>query len=107
MSTNIKHYLHETGSDVILDCGEDIGGAVLAYVYYKKPNATLAGSWVGALYSSYSTILKATGNYLVKYTLAYADLDTAGQWKLQAFVATAAGTWFGETVELDVYNTFE
>ena len=105
-----KHYINEVGTDILLDTGIDISDAGFVHVTYKKPDAVTLGTWVGAIYSSYSEIAKATGYYFVKYTLLVADLDQAGTWKFQAFLATTsgvAGTWHGETAEEKVFALFE
>ena len=104
-----KHYLNEVGTDVILDCGVDIGDAgSTPFIYYRKPDtANTVGSWAGVLYNSYSTLAKATGTYFLKYTLEAGDLDTAGDWRFQAWVPTSTGTWYGETAKETIYDVFQ
>jgi len=101
-----KHYLHETGSDLILDTGINIGTVSDKMIYFKKPSG-LEGSWTGTLYSSYSDIAALTGTYFVKHTLAYLDLDISGEWRFNAYVAAADGTWWGETVKINIFDKYE
>ena len=101
-----KHYLNEAGTDILLDTGILIGTVDDQLIKFKKPGGT-TGSWDAVLHDTYSTLAKSTGTYYVKYTLAESDLDEAGEWKLQAWVAAADGTWHGETVSLDVLNLYE
>lgn len=102
-----KHYMNEIGTDILLDCGVSISDATVQQVWYKKPDGVTEGSWGGSLYSSYSEQAEATGTYFVKYTTADGDLDQSGEWKFQSYVATAAGTWWGEMVEENIYDQFE
>ena len=101
-----KHYLHETGSELILDTGVNIGTASTYYIEYKKPSGVV-GTFTATLYSSYSELAQATGTYLLKHTLAYNDLDVSGKWKFHAFVAAVDGTWWGERVMENIYDKFE
>ena len=101
-----KHYLHETGSDFVLDTGINVGTVSDKMIYYKKPSG-LEGSWAASLYSSYSSLAEINGTYLIKHTLAYIDFDISGEWKFNAWVAAADGTWWGETVKLNIYDKYE
>lgn len=101
-----KHYVNEVGTEITLDTGILIGSAADQYIYYIKPGG-VTGSWDASLYSSHSNIANAIGTYYVQYTLDSGDLDTIGKWKLQAYVASVAGTWHGETVDLQVFDLGE
>ena len=100
-----KHYISEVGTDFILDCGIDITAATEVYIKYKSP--TLEGSWSAALYSSYSELAKVAGTYLIKRTLVATDFNVSGDWKFQAYVGAVDGTWWGETINLNIYGAFE
>lgn len=102
----IKHYVGETGTDFILDCGVMIGSASAQYIKYKTP-AGIIGSWSASLYSSYSTIAAAIGTYFVKRTLLTTDFSVPGEWKFQAYIGATDGTWYGETVDLTIYDAFQ
>ncbi len=101
-----KHYLHETGSYLRLDCGINIATAPDYHINWKNP-AGVAGTFVATLYSSYSDLALATGTYYVSRTLEYADFNVAGPWEFQAYVAGVDGTWMGETVKLTIFDIFE
>ena len=101
-----KHYLNETGTDFILDTGVLIGTATAQYIKWKNP-ASVEGSWAASLYSSYSALAALTGTYLLRHTLAYTDLSVPGDWKFQAYIGALDGTWFGEMVELTIYDIFQ
>jgi hypothetical protein len=101
-----KHYIGETGTDFILDCGVVVSSAAQQYIKYKTP-AGVEGSWAANLYSSYSAIAKLTGTYLIKHTLVSTDLSSSGEWKFQAYIGAVDGTWYGETVGLNIYGAFE
>jgi hypothetical protein len=101
-----KHYLRETGTDFILDTGINIGTVPMQAIYYKKPTG-VTGTWSASLYSSQSDLGGVIGTYLLKHTLTYNDLDVSGTWKFNAFVAAVDGTWYGETVTLNIYDKYE
>lgn len=103
----MKHYKNEVGTAILLDCGISVGDATVAQIWYKKPDGSAAGSWDASLYDSYSEEAGAVGTYYVKYTTVYSDLDITGDWEFQAYISTAAGTWWGETVQERVYDYFE
>ena len=101
-----KHYVGEVGTEILLDTGIDITDITVARIYYQKPGK-IAGTWEGVLLDSFSNIAKKIGTYYVSYTLAGTDMNVSGLWQLQAVVANTAGTWFGETAEMNVHATFE
>jgi hypothetical protein len=101
-----KHFKNETGTDLILDTGILVGSAVDHYIRYQKPSGVV-GSFAADVYSSYSDLASATGTYLLKHTLAYADLSEAGEWRFQAHIGAADGTWWGETAKENIYDAFE
>ena len=76
------------------------------HIKTKDPTG-LVGTFPAVLYDSYSAIALAIGTYYLSRTLAYTDLNVAGEWEFQAYIAGADGTWWGETVKLEVYDAFE
>lgn len=103
---NNKHYVGEAGTLFVLDTGVLVGSVTAQNIRYQKPGG-VTGSWSASLYSSWSELASATGTYLLSRTLLQTDLDTPGIWKFQAFVGAIDGTWFGETIELNIYGAFE
>jgi len=102
-----KHYKDEVGTDIILDTGVLVGTVQFQAIKYQKPDGTTEGTWVASLFDSFSKLAQLTGTYFLKYTLDAGDLDQSGLWKFQAWVGAIDGTWFGETVEENVYGEFE
>lgn len=101
-----KHYVGETGTDLLLDTGILIGSASAQYIKTYSP-AGVEGTFTASLYDSYSSLAVATGTYFLKHTLATADFSVPGEWRFQAFIGTASGTWYGETVKLKIYDEFQ
>jgi hypothetical protein len=91
-----KHYIGEVGTVLTLDCGVDISDATVFEIEVTKPNGTTA-TWTGTLSSTDS----------IGYTLQTGDFNQDGIYKLQAHVTSVGGEWYGETVELYVYDNFE
>lgn len=102
-----KHYVGEAGTLFVLDTGVLIGSATQQYIKFKKPDGVTSGSWSAELYSSWSALASATGTYLLSRTLLTTDLSIPGIWKFQAYVGAVDGTWFGETVDVNIYDAFE
>lgn len=102
-----KHYINEVGTEIYLDTGLDLANAIAVAVKYLQPDGVTTGTWEGSIYSSYSALAALEGTYYVKRTVASADFSVSGNWKLQAFVAMTTGTWYGETLDLNIYGAFE
>ena len=102
-----KHYKNEAGTQLLLDTGIAIGTATDFAVYYRKPNGAATGSWVASAFSSYSNNVGLIGTYFVSYSLTSTDLDTPGGWKFQAWIGHSSGTWWGETVDFQVFDQYE
>ena len=101
-----KHYVNETGTDLILDTGVLIGTATFYYIKYKAPGGA-TGTWAAELYDSYSALAKLTGTYLLKYTLDYGDLNTPGEWRFQASIGAIDGSWYGEMIKETIFDQFQ
>jgi hypothetical protein len=90
-----KVYVGDTGTVIVLDCGQNVSAASARAIAARKPDGTVA-SWSAV----------AEGANSIKYTTEVTTLDQAGTWQLQAVVTLAAGTWRGESVALQVYPAF-
>lgn len=101
-----KHYIYETGSDLILDTGVLIATATVYYIKCKSP-AGVEGTFTATLHSTHSTLAGAVGTYFLKHTLAVTDLTVSGEWIFQSMVGAIDGTWYGETAKLNIYGAFE
>jgi len=106
-----KHYKNEVGTSLYFDTGVDLTSMTKFYVRWRKPDGTTIGSWAACGYSSYSQLASATGSYFVTYTLTQVagtyDIDQPGIWKFQVEVANTTGTWYGETVEENIYDQLQ
>ena len=101
-----KKYIGEVGTEIILDTGVLIGSATAQYIKTLNP-AGLEGTFAASLYDSYSELAGLTGTYLLKYSLVAGNISVPGKWKFQAFIGTASGTWYGETVRVEFFDEFE
>ncbi len=77
-----KYYVGDIGTDIIVDCGEDISAATVKRIKYRKPDGT-EGYWEADVYLS---------NYL-KYTVLINDWDLSGKWSINSYIEI--GTWKG------------
>lgn len=88
-----KTYIGDTGTEVILDCGQDVSSASARTIEARKPDGSTV-SWPAV----------AEGANGIKATSAADTFDQAGAWRLQARVTIGAGTWRGETATLRVFE---
>lgn len=90
-----KLYVGDTGTVIVLDCGQDISAATVRKINVRKPDGT-------------EVIWDATaeGTDSIKYTTLSDTLNQFGVWKFQAQVTTAAGVWLGKTVQIRVHPEF-
>lgn len=90
-----KPYVGDTGTAIVLDCGQNITAATARTIEVRKPDGSTA-SWTAS----------ASGTDAISYTTLAGDLDQQGQYRLQALVTLPSGTWRGETAVLTVYAAF-
>jgi hypothetical protein len=90
-----KVYVGDTGTAIILDCGQNVSAASARAIEVRKPDGT-ATSWAAV----------ASGTDSVRFDTLAGTLDQAGDWQLQAKVTLPTGVWRGETVVLQVYSAF-
>jgi hypothetical protein len=88
-------YVGDTGTVLVLDCGQDISTATALSIEARKPNGDTV-SWGGTL----------EGTSAVRFDTLADSLDAPGKWKLQSLVTTPAGVWRGKTVLLTVLAKF-
>lgn len=90
-----KVYINDKGTEIILDCGEDISSGIEFKILWQDPDGN-TGEWIGAVYNS---------NY-VRYVNPN-EWAIDGQWKFQAYVGYATGYHFyGVTYEEEIYPLF-
>lgn len=90
-----KVYVGDTGTQIILDCGQNISTATATTILARKPDGTEA-TWTAAL----------SGTNSVVYTTSGSSIDQHGMWYLQARVTLPSGVWRGETAQLFVSPNF-
>ena len=90
-----KVYTGDTGTVIVLDCGQDISAASARSIEVRKPDGSTT-SWAAS----------AEGSNSIKFTTLAGSLDMPGDWKLQARVTIGGGTWRGEVASLTVYSPF-
>lgn len=90
-----KTYVGDTGTVIVLDCGQDISTASARSIEVRKPDKSTV-TWSAS----------ASGTTAIQFTTLAGTLDMPGTWRLQAKVTLPSGTWRGETAQLEVYNPF-
>ncbi len=91
----IKVYIGDTGTVIVLDCGQDISAATVRSIEARRPNGTTV-TWSAV----------ASGTTAVSYTSTVETFDMPGEWRLQALVTLPTGKWRGEVARLEVYGVF-
>lgn len=90
-----KVYVGDIGTQIVLDCGQDISSATARSIEVRKPDGSTA-SWPAT----------ASGMTAIAYVTLAGSLDMPGPYRLQALVTLPSGTWRGETAQLSVYAAF-
>lgn len=96
MSTGNKVYVGDTGTEVLVDCGQDVSAGSLFQLSVTRPDGSSA-TWTAAL----------QGTNFVRFLSLAGTFDQPGLWKLQALVTLPSGVWRGETAQFLVYSNFE
>ncbi len=91
-----KVYKNDVGTEIILDCGQDISSSTTRKIKVKKPDNTLV-EWTASL----------EGTTKIKYTTQSGDLALAGKYLMQAYVSIGSWSGSGETCALVVYDSFK
>ena len=66
--------------------------------------------WTSGSPGSTPTVLTKTASFytdgsdgIIQYTTINGDLDTAGEWGVQAYIVSASGTWHSDIIPMRVY----
>lgn len=89
-----KLYVGTIGTVFQVDTGYSLATATSVSLKITKPSGKTV-SWTGT---------KSTTK--IQYTTKAGDLDEAGVWKLQAYIASTAWTGLGETTTFTVYDEY-
>lgn len=73
----------------------DVSGATTKQIIFRKPNATTV-TQTAAFYTDGS-------DGIIQYTTVSGDLDTAGIWRIQAYIVTPSGNWKTDVQQFEVY----
>lgn len=92
-----KNYVGDVGTLLRVEVGTDISDATLVRLYITKPDTT-TDTWTGAVSDCGKEI---------RYTIESGDWDQDGEYLLQSYVVTPAGTWFGDTVAFIISDVFD
>lgn len=94
-----KIYVGDTGTELILDTNEDIGGATVS-IRVRKGDGTVT-EWTSTTYG-------AIPQTKVRHIMGADDLSCSGIYRVQAHVQLTSGwTGLGETAEFQVYSAFD
>jgi hypothetical protein len=74
----------DEGTELIVDTGIDLSGAVDYKIKIRKPDGTII-AWIPSVYMD---------SYL-KYTLKNGDIDQKGMWTVQSYIELPTGKWHG------------
>jgi len=96
----IKHYLNEIGTQIIIDCGQDISTSTTSIFKVRKPDGTLV-DWTATV-----TTIDTLPNYLSYYTQLN-DFDQIGMYSIQPYIVLPTWTGRGETVNFNVLGNFD
>lgn len=91
-----KVYVGDTGTSIVLDCGQDITAATARSIQVRKPDGSVV-TWSAV----------ASGTDSIAYTSLADTFDKPGAYKLQALVTLPSGMWRGSTASLTVYGVFQ
>ncbi len=84
-------YTGDVGTEIILDCIEDITASTVRTIKVRKSNG-LKTTWTATL----------EGTTQIKYVILAGDLDVVGDWTLQAYIEMTGWKGSGELVTLRV-----
>ena len=86
-------FVGDVGTEIVLDCKEDISAATAREIVARRPNGTRV-AWSAV----------ADGTTAIKYVTQDGDLCVAGNWKLQARVELPGWSGRGEVASLVVLS---
>lgn len=89
MTTSVK--VGDYGTLINVDTGADLSTVTVQKIFYKKPDGTI-GEWVASI----------SENRYLQYVTLEDDIDIPGIWKIQAYIETPAGVWYGDMAKFSV-----
>ena len=89
-----KIYENDIGTEIKLNAGTSLVGYSILEIHYLKPDGT-EGIWMA------SNVETTKASFI---TTTSGDLSPNGTWKVKIYTVLPDGTWFGETVEMKIYD---
>lgn len=96
---DIKHYVGEYGTPLIVKCGIELLGVTAVRVVVKKPDGTLA-SWVAEPYAMDGKL------WYIRYVFVRGDLDQHGEYECHAEASFSGSVIQGETFQIVIYKEY-
>jgi len=96
----VKHYMNEVGTQIIVDCGQDISAASTYKLSVRKPDGTVF-TWNPTIVT-----IESNPNYLL-YLTRVGDFDQIGVYSIQPYLVLPTWTGRGETVTFEVFGNFD
>lgn len=90
-----KHYVGDTGTVIVVDCGEVITTSTLKKLLVRKPDSTSV-EWVATL----------EGTTQLKYTVIEGDFNCAGTYEVQAYIEMPGWKGLGDMDMFTVNKEF-
>lgn len=91
-----KHYVGETGTEILVDTGVDITTATNTKIKCKKPDGTTV---------EWGASVKDTTK--LSYLTQEGDFNQAGTYRVQASLSLGGWTGLGETASFKILELFE
>ncbi len=87
-------FVGDVGTEIILDCGTDVSSTTVRNIIARSPRG-VKRTWTASL----------DGTTRIKCLTQAGDLDTAGTWRLQAYVDMPGWSGHGDVTLLTVKAT--
>ena len=97
---DLKHYVGETGTQVIVDCGVDLTASTVQKLKVKLPDGTLA-EWSATVYT-----IDNAPNYLLHITSS-SDFGDDGTYEIQSYIEIGGWKGVGETAFLQIFDLYK
>ena len=91
-----RHYVGAIGTEIIVDCQQDISGSLNTKFYIQKPNGDEV-EWAALVYNL---------RYLRHLTIA-SDFSEPGSYSLQPYIERLGWKGKGRTVVFHIYDEFQ
>jgi len=94
-------YVGDSGTQLLIDMGEDLSEAVSVVVKARKPDGT-EEDWAGEVYQPVDGLMQ-----YIRVALTTSMIDAAGTYKLQPYITFASWSGYGTTCTISVLRTFK